>query len=210
MGCDLRFEKELWSGGADVVAGIDEAGRGPLAGPVVAAAVILPTGFRHRDLDDSKKLSAARRDVVYEELTGSAGLVWSMGMADVEEIAHLNILGATRMAMLRAVDGLEVLPDVCLIDGLEVRDFPYRQKAVVKADAKSLSVAAASVIAKVERDRIMIEFDRRYPEYGFRKHKGYGTRVHLKNLREHGPCPIHRETFRPIAQLTFPFGDGDE
>ncbi|MEM7143984.1 MAG: ribonuclease HII [Verrucomicrobiota bacterium] len=209
MACDLEIEEELLDGGAKTIAGVDEAGRGPLAGPVVAAAVVLPRWYEHSGLDDSKKLSASRRNAIYEELISEEGVSWAVGIAEVEEIGRMNILRATGVAMERAVSELKVCVDVCIIDGLEVREFPYRQVAVVKGDAKSLSVAAASVIAKVERDRMMIEYDRQYPEYGFRKHKGYGTRAHLECLRRHGPCPIHRQTFRPVAQLSFSFGESD-
>jgi ribonuclease HII len=209
MGCDLSIEDELRRAGATVIAGVDEAGRGPLAGPVVAAAVILPTKYSHEGLNDSKKLSPARRDAIYEELVSCEDVIWCAGEASVEEIEQLNILRATHLAMERAVRGLRVQPDMTIIDGLEVRDFPYAQQAVVKGDSKSLSVAAASIIAKVGRDRAMVEYDRQYPQYGFRKHKGYGTREHLENLRSHGPCPIHRQSFRPVAQLAVSFGEAD-
>jgi ribonuclease HII len=209
MGCDLSIEDELRRAGATVIAGVDEAGRGPLAGPVVAAAVILPTKYSHEGLNDSKKLSPARRDAIYEELVSREDVIWCAGEASVEEIEQLNILRATHLAMERAVRGLRVQPDMTIIDGLEVRDFPYAQQAVVKGDSKSLSVAAASIIAKVGRDRAMVEYDRQYPQYGFRKHKGYGTREHLENLRSHGPCPIHRQSFRPVAQLAVSFGEAD-
>jgi ribonuclease HII len=209
MACDLRIEAELRRAGATVIAGVDEAGRGPLAGPVVAAAVVLPSNYSHEGLNDSKKLTAARREAIYEELVSREGVIWCAGEASVEEIGRLNILGATHLAMERAVRGLGVQPDVSIIDGLEVRDFPFPQKAVVKGDAKSLSVAAASVIAKVGRDRAMMEYDRQYPQYGFRKHKGYGTRAHLESLRRHGPCPIHRQSFRPVAEVALLFGEAD-
>jgi ribonuclease HII len=209
MACDLSIEAELRRGGAQVIAGVDEAGRGPLAGPVVAAAVILPADYAHKGLNDSKKLSAARRDVIYEELVRREDVTWCAGEASVEEIERLNILRATHLAMERAVRGLGRAPDMNIIDGLEVRGFPFPQKAVVKGDSKSLSVAAASVLAKVGRDRLMVEYDRQYPQYGFRKHKGYGTREHLENLRRHGPCPIHRQSFRPVAELTLPSEQAD-
>jgi ribonuclease HII len=209
MGCDLSIEDELRRAGATVIAGVDEAGRGPLAGPVVAAAVILPTKYSHEGLNDSKKLSPARRDAIYEELVSREDVIWCAGEASVEEIEQLNILRATHLAMERAVRGLRVQPDMTIIDGLVVRDFPYAQQAVVKGDSKSLSVAAASIIAKVGRDRAMVEYDRQYPQYGFRKHKGYGTREHLENLRRHGPCPIHRQSFRPVAELTLPSEQAD-
>lgn len=205
MKCSLRHERELRARGFSCIAGIDEAGRGPLAGPVVAAAVILPEKFRHKVLTDSKKLSAARRDELYQELTNREGVVWSVSMADVDEIERINILRATHQAMRRAVAGLTVEADHALIDGLPVRPFPVEQTALVGGDARSFSIAAASIIAKVTRDRIMVELDARHPGYDFAQHKGYGTELHLAKLRAHGPCPIHRKTFLPVQQALFPF-----
>jgi ribonuclease HII len=161
--------------------------------------------FRHRTLTDSKQLSAARRDRIYEELTGHPAIAWSVSVVDVEEIDRLNILRASHEAMRRAVRGLVESPDHVLIDGLPVRPFPIEQTALVGGDGLSLSIAAASVIAKVTRDRIMIEMDARHPGYEFSRHKGYGTALHLARLREHGPCPIHRRTFLPVQQAFFPF-----
>ncbi len=209
MACDLSIERELRASGVGRIAGVDEAGRGPLAGPVVAAAVILPKDFAHPALDDSKKLTPKKREAIYEELTGDGEIAWSTGRAEVQEIEELNILRATHLAMERAVAGLEGAPAMVLIDGLEVKGFPHPQRAVVGGDGISLSIAAASVIAKVGRDRLMLAYDRQYPEYGFQSHKGYGTRKHLEELRRHGPCPIHRKTFGPVAQLSFEFGGAD-
>ncbi len=205
MKCSLRHERELRARGFARVAGIDEAGRGPLAGPVVAAAVILPEKFRHKTLTDSKKLSAARREEIYEEMTRHDGVVWSVSIAAVEEIDRINILRATHQAMRRAVATLVVPPDHALIDGLPVRPFPIEQTALVGGDARSFSIAAASVIAKVTRDRIMVEMDAQHPGYEFAQHKGYGTELHLARLRAHGPCPIHRKTFLPVQQALLPF-----
>lgn len=182
-----------------MVAGVDEAGRGPLAGPVAAAAVVLPAAFSCPELDDSKKLSARKRELLYERLTGDSGVRWSLAFAEAGEIDELNILRATHAAMARAVEGLAVAVDHCLVDGLAVPDFPWPHDGVVKGDGKSLSIAAASIIAKVARDRRMLEYAGSYPGYGFEKHKGYGTRVHLEALRELGPCPIHRRSFAPVA-----------
>ena len=198
---DLSFEIARQSSGAACVAGIDEAGRGPLAGPVSAAAVILPKGFKHDLLDDSKKLTEKRRELLYEELTSHDDIMWSLSYAEVEEIEKINILKATHAAMGRAAMSLAQLPDFCLIDGLPVPNFPLPSEGIVKGDGKSLSIAAASIIAKVSRDRLMLEYAGQYPEYGFERHKGYGTKLHMEALREHGPCPIHRKTFAPIANL---------
>jgi ribonuclease HII len=201
---DLAFESALHARGLFRIAGVDEAGRGPLAGPVAAAAVILPQGFSHTWLDDSKKLSAARREGLFEELTGNPDIAWSVATADCAEIDRLNILRATHLAMRRAVEGLSPPPDHCLIDGLPVRDFPLPHDAIVKGDGLSLSIAAASIIAKVTRDRLMREIDREFPQFGFAKHQGYGTKEHLEALRIHGPCRHHRRSFQPVAQLTLP------
>jgi ribonuclease HII len=202
---DLAFESALHARGLQWIAGVDEAGRGPLAGPVAAAAVILPRGFSCKGLDDSKKTSAANRERLYESLTGDPDVIWAVAMAERDEIDSLNILRATHLAMRRAVGALRRQPDHCLIDGLPVRPFPIPQTALVKGDALSLSIAAASVIAKVTRDRIMLEMDALYPGYGFARHKGYGTELHLERLRTHGPCPIHRKTFLPVAQQLLAF-----
>ena len=190
---------------ARVIAGIDEAGRGPLAGPVVAAAVVLPDGFTHRHLHDSKKLSPARRQAIYRELTTSPAVVWACAALDACEVDRLNVLRATHEAMRRAVAGLSLRPDHALIDGLPVHPFPVPHTAIVEGDAISLSIAAASVIAKVTRDRMMEELDARFPAYGFSRHKGYATSQHLAILARDGPCPIHRYSFRPVAQPLLAF-----
>ncbi len=203
----LAWEVRLRADGCPLVAGVDEAGRGPLAGPVVAAAVILPVEFAHALLNDSKKLSPGKRERICAELQGDAGIAWSWAVASVEEIDRLNILKASHLAMERAVNGLPQKPDAVLIDGLEVHGFPHRQQALVKGDSISLSIAAASIIAKVERDRLMRELAESYPEYGFEKHKGYPTKEHLTLLQRHGPCPVHRQTFGPVAQLSLPFAE---
>lgn len=202
---DFAFESALWRRGIQRIAGVDEAGRGPLAGPVAAAAVVLPRNFRCPELDDSKKLSAAKREKLYEVLTGHRDLAWAVATASAEEIDHLNILRATHLAMRRAVEALTPAPDHCLIDGLPVRDFPIAHDAVVKGDGKSLSIAAASIIAKVTRDRLMAEIDLEFPEFGFSQHQGYGTKQHLEALRIHGPCRHHRRSFQPVSQLSLPF-----
>ena len=189
-----------------MIAGIDEAGRGPLAGPVVAAAVVLPADFEHGVLTDSKQLSAQQRERLFSELTSCSRIAWQVAVVAHDEIDRLNILRATHAAMQRAAAALSPAPDHVLIDGRPVRDFPIAQTALVKGDTLSFSIAAASVIAKVTRDRLMIDFDAQFPHYGFAQHKGYGTALHLERLRTHGPCPIHRRSFLPVRQAEFKFG----
>ncbi|MBR4768140.1 MAG: ribonuclease HII [Lachnospiraceae bacterium] len=177
------------------IAGIDEAGRGPLAGPVVAAAVILPKDHPILYLNDSKKLTEKRREALYDEIMRDAVSV-GVGMAKEDRIDEVNILNATYEAMRDAVDKLSLKPDITLNDAVKIPDLSVaRQVPIVKGDAKSLSIAAASVIAKVTRDRLMVEYDSLYPEYGFAAHKGYGTEQHVEALKKYGPCPIHRQTF---------------
>jgi ribonuclease HII len=201
---DLSLEIALQKRGLLHIAGIDEAGRGPLAGPVMAAAVILPKGFACPGLDDSKKLSPATRKLLFLQLTTDPRVLWRVAAADREEIDRLNILRATHLAMRRAVESFSQAPHHCLIDGLPVRDFPFPYDAIVKGDGLSLSIAAASIIAKVTRDRIMSEIDREFPQFGFSSHQGYGTPGHLEALRVHGPCRHHRLSFQPVAQLPLP------
>ena len=204
--CGLRFEKHLWSTGIALVAGIDEAGRGPLAGPVVAAAAVLPAEFSLAGLNDSKQLTEPVREQFFEALTAPGKLVcYGIGFAEPAEIDRLNILRATFLAMERAVMALPLRPDHLLIDGLPVPVFQQPQTAVVDGDAKSLSIAAASVIAKVTRDRMMRKWHSEFPQYDFDQNKGYGTRAHLESLQIHGPCPIHRRSFAPVAQTYFLF-----
>jgi len=201
MQCSLRHERALRKTGVRHVAGIDEAGRGPLAGPVVAAAVILPDDFRHQVLTDSKQLSAPVRETLYGELTTEGnGVLWAVAMVESEEIDRINILRATHQAMRQAVAALPFLPGHALIDGRPVRPFPVPHTALVGGDGISFSIAAASILAKVTRDRLMAEMDVRYPGYHFAQHKGYGTAEHLAMLRAHGPCPIHRRSFLPVRQ----------
>jgi len=205
-GCGFEHEQRLRSTGVQAVAGIDEAGRGPLAGPVVAAAVVLPDGFSHEHLTDSKKLTERRRERIFEELTNDGSIRWAVARVEVEEIDRLNILRATHEGMRRAVAGLGFPVDHALIDGLPVRPFPIPQTALVKGGSISWSIAAASVFAKVTRDRLMLEIDVKFPHYGFAQHKGYGTAQHLNALRLHGPCPQHRRSFFPVAQAELDFG----
>jgi ribonuclease HII len=203
--CTLRLENQLCRSGFAEIAGIDEAGRGPLAGPVVAAAVILPPRFTLQDLNDSKQLNLATREAIYLELIQHPKIVFGIGVASVEEIDRVNILQATYLAMQRAVTSLGRQPQHLLIDGRPVPTFAIPQTAVVDGDAKSRSIAAASVIAKVMRDRIMTAFHEQYPLYEFAQHKGYATPEHLRLLDLHGPCPLHRKSFSPVAQTLFPF-----
>jgi ribonuclease HII len=203
---DLSLEQALYARSILRVAGIDEAGRGPLAGPVAAAAVILPKNFSCQGLDDSKKLSASVRRQLYDHLTSHPDIAWSVATADHEEIDTLNILNATHLAMRRAVEALSEIPDHCLIDGLPLRAFPIPHDGIVKGDSISLSISAASIIAKVTRDDIMRKIDLEFPQFGFAKHQGYGTKAHLEALRIHGPCRHHRRSFQPVAQLTLPLG----
>ena len=204
MKCSLDHERTLRQQGWQRVAGIDEAGRGPLAGPVVAAAVVLPRDFHHAELNDSKKLTEQKRERLYDEITSHGEIFWAMAVVEPEEIDRLNILQATHEAMRRAVAALVPDPDHALIDGLPVLPFPMPQTALVGGDGLSFSIAAASVIAKVTRDRIMVEMCARYPAYEFARHKGYGTALHLAKLRAHGPCPIHRKSFSPVQQALLP------
>ena len=182
-----------------LVAGVDEAGRGPLAGPVVAAAVILDDCQPILGLADSKKLSAARREALYDEIRAKA-LCCCIAQASVEEIDRLNILQATLLAMQRAVAGLRLKPGLVLVDGNRLPLLDIRAEAIVKGDAKVAAISAASILAKVTRDRGLLQLDRQYPQYGFARHKGYGTAEHLQALRVYGPCPEHRNSFAPVAQ----------
>ena len=200
MPCSLEHEHRLTGSGYSIIAGIDEAGRGPLAGSVFASAVVLPAGFIPQGINDSKKLTPRVRERLHQQLTSEPDVLWAVAKKTASEIDLLNILRATHAAMRNAWELLEPRPDHVLIDGLPVPQFPCPQTALVGGDAISLSIAAASIIAKVERDREMEEMDRLYPEYGFAKHKGYPTAEHFAKLRLHGPCPIHRRSFAPVAQ----------
>src|SRR6184192_3417417 len=198
--CGFRYEKRLRATGVTRIAGVDEAGRGALAGPVVAAAVILPEKFRHRRLNDSKQLAPELREEIYSELAANPEVRWTVGTIDSTEIDRINILRASHRAMRLAVEALIEPPDHVLIDGLPVIPFPLPQTAIIEGDCISLSIAAARVIAKVTRDRMMRDFCAHFPQYCFGQHKGYGTELHLLKLYEFGPCPIHRRSFEPVAQ----------
>ncbi len=191
---EQSIEQELRAEGFTAICGVDEAGRGPLCGSVVAAAVILPPDYIPKGLNDSKKLTAKKREALFDVICQNA-LAYSIAEATVEEIDALNILEADLLAMRRAIDGLQIKADFALIDGNIARDFQIPARAVIHGDALSPSIAAASVLAKVTRDRQCIDLDRQYPEYGIAKHKGYGTKAHMDALRQHGPSPIHRKQF---------------
>jgi len=203
----LRYERQYWEKGYERLAGVDEAGRGPLAGPVLAAAVVFDRSYAESEekgtlagLTDSKKLSATRREFFFELLNTSSYVEIGVGIADIAEIDDLNILRATHVAMARAIHELPALPDYALVDGLSVEGLPCTSTAIVGGDSRSLSIAAGSVVAKVLRDRRMRELDVQYPQYGFARHKGYGSKAHVRALFEHGPCPVHRRTFRPVRE----------
>ena len=202
----LAFEKEAWKSGLFFIAGVDEAGRGPLAGPVVAAAVAferepLGAGEAFAGLTDSKALTEKKREAFFEQLTVCPFAHTAFAVIEPDEIDSINILQATWKAMATALSALDRMPDLALVDGNPVRGLPCKSKSVVKGDAKSLSIAAASIIAKVTRDRLMVELDAKHPTYGFAAHKGYGTKRHLEAIRKHGPLDCHRKTFRPISEL---------
>ncbi len=190
--CMREYEHQYAS--CQAICGIDEAGRGPLAGPVAAGAVILPADCEILYLNDSKKLSEKRREELFLEIKEKA-VAWAVGIVNAGEIDEINILKATYKAMKKAIEGLSVTPDLLLNDAVIIPDVTTRQVKIIKGDAKSVSIAAASILAKVTRDHLMEEYDALYPEYGFGRHKGYGTSAHMAAIKEHGLCPIHRRTF---------------
>jgi ribonuclease HII len=194
-------EYSLYQSGYYSIAGIDEAGRGPLAGPVVAAACILPTGYLLARLNDSKLLTAAQREDLFLQITTDIRIIFGIGIISTERIDEINILRATFEAMQASVLNLAARPDYLLIDGNRMPSFDLPAKAIVRGDAISISIAAASIIAKVTRDRIMVQEAARWPQYGFDQHKGYGTPHHLEAILRWGPCPLHRKTFEPIKSF---------
>lgn len=195
-----RYEIEAQNGGAEYIAGVDEAGRGPLAGPVVVAAVILPVGLFIPKLNDSKKLSEKVREELFDFINKEAIAV-KTALIDERTIDRVNIYQATINGMYEAILGLDPVPQKVLIDAVPLERLPMPSLSIIKGDAKSASIAAASIIAKVTRDRLMKEYDQQYPEYGFAQHKGYGTAQHIQAIREHGICPIHRRSFEPISSM---------
>ena len=190
----LEFEKEALAKGYKSVCGVDESGRGPLAGPVCAAAVILPEGVIIDGVNDSKKLSEKKRESLFDVIREQA-LSYSIAYATVDEIEEINILNATMLAMRRAIDGLEIKADYAMIDGNKIPPIDIDAECIVKGDAKSMSIACASILAKVSRDRLLYKYAEEYPMYGFDKHKGYGTKVHREAILKYGPCPYHRKSF---------------
>ena len=190
----LFYENKYISQGKKLICGVDEAGRGPLAGPVCAAAVIMPEGLIIEGVNDSKKLTAKKREKLFDIIKNEA-VCYSVAFASASEIDEINILNATHLAMTRAVEGLEKVPEVVLVDGNSLPKWYYNSEAIVKGDAVCHSIACASILAKVSRDRLMLLEAEKYPQYSFEKHKGYGTKVHVQALKEYGPCPIHRKTF---------------
>ncbi len=190
----LVIEEELYNNGYKYICGVDEAGRGPLCGPVVAAAVILPRGVCIDGVNDSKKISEKKREKLYDDITKNAICI-GVGMSDIDVIEKVNILNATKLAMKQAISNLKIMPDYVIIDGNQGIDINIPFETVIKGDSKSESIAAASIIAKVTRDRMLIEFDKQYPEYGFSKHKGYGTKEHIEAIKKYGLCKIHRPSF---------------
>lgn len=190
----LEFEKEALAKGYKSVCGVDEAGRGPLAGPVCAAAVILPEGVVIDGVNDSKKLSEKKRESLFDVIREQT-LAYSIAYATVDEIEEINILNATMLAMRRAIDGLDIKADYAMIDGNKIPPIDIDAECIVKGDAKSMSIACASILAKVSRDRLLYKYAEEYPMYGFDKHKGYGTKVHREAILKYGPCPYHRKSF---------------
>ncbi len=190
----LEFENLAYDKGYKSVCGVDEAGRGPLAGPVCAAAVILPKGMILEGVNDSKKLTEKKREKLFDVIIDSA-VAYSIAYATVDEIEEINILNATMLAMKRAVEGLQIPADFAYIDGNRTPDLDIPCEYIIKGDARSMSVAAASILAKVSRDRLLLEYAKEYPQYYFEKHKGYGTKLHTDMIKEHGPSPVHRMSF---------------
>ena len=199
-----RYDESFREKGTKRIAGIDEAGRGPLAGPVVASAVVMPGGERIKGLRDSKKVPEKEREFLFLEIL-SCCLDVGVGIIEADEIDRINILKATRRAMEKAVKDLTTEPDFLLIDAVSLPALHIKQISPIKGESVSASIAAASIIAKVVRDRLMRQYHKAYPEYGFEKHKGYGTKEHMDNIQNYGPCPIHRKSFDKVMDLMLPF-----
>ncbi len=195
----LEFESELYEKGVNVICGIDEVGRGPLIGPVVAAAVVLPKGYFHKDIKDSKKLTEKKRNVLYDEIVSKAVSI-GIGIVNEDVIDKINIYEATKVAMKEALNNLSVVPEHVLIDAMKL-DIGIPSTSIIKGDAKSESIAAASIIAKVTRDRMLMEMDQEFPMYDLQNNKGYGTKKHLEALKKYGACKYHRKSFKPVSDV---------
>ncbi|MFA5353325.1 MAG: ribonuclease HII [Thermodesulfovibrionales bacterium] len=198
-----EYDASLRGEGVSFIAGVDEAGRGPLAGPVVAAAVILREGCRIDRVRDSKKVPLREREILFDEILLNS-LDWGIGLVDAGEIDRINILQATRIAMHSAIQALSIMPDLVITDAVKLPSLAVRQIPIIKGDAQSASIAASSIVAKVARDRIMDLYHGIFPCYGFSRHRGYGTRLHLDTIKKYGPCPIHRKSFRGVMDLSLP------
>lgn len=194
-----NFEEKLYDEGATYICGVDEAGRGPLAGPVVVCACIMPEFSRIEGINDSKQLSAKKREELYKLIIKEA-LAYNVVYVSIEDVDKLNIYQATKKGMLEAIEGLKIKPDHVLIDAMKLDELETPHTSIIHGDALSASIAAASIIAKVTRDNYMNKMDIKYPNYGFKKHKGYGTKAHLEALEKLGPCPIHRKTYAPVSK----------
>jgi ribonuclease HII len=190
------YEKNARKRGFKVIGGVDEAGRGPLAGPVVAAVCIIPEGIFFKGINDSKQLTPPQRDFLYDQIRNHPNVVFSLGLASAQEIDEINIYQATLQAMRRAIDALSLVPDFLLVDGMQLKHPTILSEKIIQGDAKSQSIAAASILAKVTRDRMMQKWDLEWPFYGFKQHKGYGTAMHRERLKQHGPCSLHRKSFK--------------
>ena len=197
----LSYEKELYKKGITLICGTDEVGRGPLCGPVVAAACILPVNYKVEGLTDSKRLTEKKREKLYDILINDPNVHYAVGIVDEKRIDEINIREATKEAMYDSINGLDIKPEYVLIDAMELEELDIPNKAIIKGDFKSKSISAASIIAKVTRDRMMIELDKKYPEYGYAKHKGYPTKDHIAAVKKYGVLPFYRFTFAPISDL---------
>jgi ribonuclease HII len=204
----LKYEKEAYEKGYSYIIGLDEAGRGPMAGPVVVAGVILPKDYYDERINDSKKLTEKKREQLFEVIKENA-LAYYISIIDEKRVDELNVYTSSKTGMIEAIDNIKIKPDFALTDAMPLGD-KIEHISIIKGDSKSISIAAASILAKVTRDRIMIEYDKQYPEYGFKKHKGYPTKQHKEALKKYGPCPIHRRSFKPVQdvlneQISFDF-----
>ncbi len=195
----LKYEKEVYKQGYRSIIGLDEAGRGPMAGPLVVAGVILPEGYYDERINDSKQLTEKKREELYDIIIENA-LAYSIQIIDIEEVDKLNVYRASQIGMIRAIQQINIKPDYALTDAMPLGNV-IEHLSIIKGDAKSISIAAASILAKVTRDRIMIEYDKQYPQYQFKKHKGYPTKQHKEALKTYGVCPIHRRSFKPVQDV---------